>query len=871
MKRLLIAIGLLGALLIPSFAIAAPPTASECTMQALEKKGILCPAITVSATEGRPERTFVGAAIYEQGTCKCGYDTNGLIQYATPLRLNLEDILQTKEGDGKNKNTSNLNYNFNAPADDLATGASRKTSTDVVGAGVARKVEAEVKTPDTFCENLPIGFSFLCNLISSLFNLEFWWFILGTLVWMLFLVASMMLAVAVYMADGAIYYLVIHAGVILNNTIANDGILAAWALVRDLANLTIIAGFIAVGISTILDIAQYAASKFLARLIIAALLVNFSYFLTGAVIDASNYLSVAVYNSKLFINGCSGMKQERVLSSAGAALNTAAMGAWSGDMRQQTCLVAQAFYKETNMSSWSQIQKMALTASRTQTAPSEFGTTESRGYYFMLLVIGTMGLAFTVLLAFVMVNLAYMIIVRFIVLVVLLVTSPIGFAGINVPFLESAANRWWSALLGQAFFVPVMLFLLATGITILKGFNDMFKRMGSEQSFTSALIALQNAGADMGWAVAILPVFLTFALGVGFIGVALVIGRQITEQSDFKPFYAYAQNAAWATLRTPVTIPGGLLNGVTGLLNQSKLGAWLLKDERGFMGQMKNFIRIPYQLFAGGMRQATRLGEKPKEGEKGVFETMREEAKAGKEERAEKEMEKIVRSGPPEAQARVIESMDPDEAIDRFGINKLLELQEKGHLSSDYFKKLHESAKVSEADRKSITDARFSDIMRDFGRGNWSNAAEKIEALDETERKILFEERKELRNQKELLAQLKGKTFDEIADKRSDGKAMRGLRKEAMATRISAADDAGLRSLGSSLSNKDLLELNVDQVRKLGRAGALKASQFRHIMEESRDEAVKAYIRENHAEDLVGPGTPKPASAPPAQGSNPAS
>ena len=807
-----------------------------------------CPTVKVG------DKTYEGKIITEQGRNKCGYVTGGgVLGGAFPLRQAVES-----EAKRERKPFFLGDYNFNVPQDDWNKGESRKTTSDRVGGGTTRE-QSEGSLCDRRYGETPI--TFVCGVFGSFFSLELWWWISSWFVMIGFLITSVILALAVYAADGAIYYFVILAGQILNNPIANDGILMAWAIVRDFANIAIIFGFIAVGISTILDVAQYAASKFLARLIIAALLVNFSYFLTGAVIDSANYISVAVYNSNLFQNGCAGIAQTRVLNSPGGVLTTAGNAVISGDVRRQLCPVAQAFYKETNMSSWSDIQNMAASATRLQAAPTQYGTGESRNYFFLLVIIGILGIAFTAILAFVMMNLAYMLVVRFIVLVVLLITSPIGIAGINVPFLESAANRWWSALLGQAFFVPVMLFLLAAGITVLKGFNAMFKNIGSEQSFAQAIISLQNSRIDQGWMVGLLPVFLTFAMGVGFIFVALYIGRQITEQSDFKPLYGMAQTMAWNTLRSPILLPAVPLNLLMGLINQSRLGAWLMKDGKGWRGQLLGLIRAPYSLLAGASRQATRLGSGKKE-EKGVFEAMQEEVKAGREYRAQKALDRKAR-GTDEEAGRAIESMEPAEAIEEYGIDHLIDLQKKGYLSSDYFKKVRDSAEVSKTDKDKLIANRFNDIMKSFNNKNWAEAAKKIEGLDETERKILFEERKELRNEKELLALLKGKTFDEIADKSSDGKAMRGLRKEAMATRIAAADDGALRDIGKSLSNKDLLELNVDQVRKLGSARALSASQIRHIYQESHDKAVTDYIRENHSEDLEGPGFKKTAPTEP--------
>jgi|GEM_PF-5832135 len=65
---------------------------------------------------------------------------------------------------------------------------------------------------------------------------------------------------------------------------------AAWGMVRDLANMMIVLGFVLVGIATTLRLREYEAQKTLFPLIIVAILINFSPLFCGLVIDAANIL-----------------------------------------------------------------------------------------------------------------------------------------------------------------------------------------------------------------------------------------------------------------------------------------------------------------------------------------------------------------------------------------------------------------------------------------------------------------------------------------------------------------------------------------------------------------------------------------------------
>jgi len=64
-----------------------------------------------------------------------------------------------------------------------------------------------------------------------------------------------------------------------------------WPIVRDLANMMIVLGFVVIGIATAIRFKEYEAKQLLSKLIIAAILVNFSLLICGIVIDGANILT----------------------------------------------------------------------------------------------------------------------------------------------------------------------------------------------------------------------------------------------------------------------------------------------------------------------------------------------------------------------------------------------------------------------------------------------------------------------------------------------------------------------------------------------------------------------------------------------------
>ncbi len=70
----------------------------------------------------------------------------------------------------------------------------------------------------------------------------------------------------------------------------NPAISVGWPIIRNLAYMFIVLGFVVIGLATILRFKNYEAQKLLAPLIIAAILINFSLTLCAIPIDASNIL-----------------------------------------------------------------------------------------------------------------------------------------------------------------------------------------------------------------------------------------------------------------------------------------------------------------------------------------------------------------------------------------------------------------------------------------------------------------------------------------------------------------------------------------------------------------------------------------------------
>ena len=101
--------------------------------------------------------------------------------------------------------------------------------------------------------------------------------------------------------------------------------LFGWKLTRDLVNMVFIIVLVFIGLATILKIRNYEASKILPKLLIIALLINFSPVIVGFVIDIFDLITNAFLQNVTFVKDFSEPPKliwENVLNLFGGLLNT---------------------------------------------------------------------------------------------------------------------------------------------------------------------------------------------------------------------------------------------------------------------------------------------------------------------------------------------------------------------------------------------------------------------------------------------------------------------------------------------------------------------------------------------------------------------
>lgn len=360
------------------------------------------------------------------------------------------------------------------------------------------------------------------------------------LAWAAFKIGSLLLGLAGILFNWVMIVVVFRFADFLGNS---PGMLTAWGILRDFGNIALIFGFVYIGIRTILDIGHFSTGKSLAYLIVAAVLMNFSLFAAEAVVDTSNVLSSTLYEQS-YNPDVSCIARDWL----GCAVNNGIAGQL--------------------------LSKLGVT---TVFGAGDDGEIFRQGAsYFddpLAHTLKYIGLALLVTVAaMVLFAGAIMLISRGVILAFLMVTSPIGLAGMAVPPLKKLSDEWWDKLIKQAFFAPAFLLLLLVSLKMTDGLDQLARGQGGLAAAISSTDAIANTG----------PLIL-FALVIGFMIGSLMLANK---------FGIYFSDFATTTGRK-------MSFGLVGMAGRHTVGATALRMREDLLKKGRG--RTPLGRFRAGI------------------------------------------------------------------------------------------------------------------------------------------------------------------------------------------------------------------------------------------------------------------------------
>jgi len=239
-----------------------------------------------------------------------------------------------------------------------------------------------------------------------------------------------------------------------------------WNISRDVANIFFILILLAIAIATIFRVQNYNVKSLLPKLIIIALLINFSLAIGYMVVDFTNVLASQFHSAVItpygsWVNGI--LEGTRAQSSTGYQ-----------DLPADTAAQEADFFANINnrmQNMFSQITGIgslitffsALNDIHDANSLDESITSAKKVWANTILLS---------ILVFVLLAAAIMLLIRLAVLMILLILSPLAFMFYILPDTRGIWTKWWNAFLSHAFFLPAFLFLLYFAISFPIGMGQ---------------------------------------------------------------------------------------------------------------------------------------------------------------------------------------------------------------------------------------------------------------------------------------------------------------------------------------------------------------------------------------------------------------
>lgn len=276
----------------------------------------------------------------------------------------------------------------------------------------------------------------------------------------------------------------------------NSVIGGLWVVVRDLFNLLFIFGLIWIGFQTILQADESGTKRLLGSLIAAALLINFSLYISKVIIDFTN---IAAYQ----------IGQQMSLPAHDERI-----------FGVEVLKVSSAFVAATDFDQF---------PAESKTAVDKLFTDQTLGTFLLGFVV----MAMLIILGFVFAAGAIILFTRFVALLLLMAFSPAMFLGWVFPKFSDFGKKWWSYFFNQAIVGPAYIFMLYVALLVTQGMQGL-----AEYTITGLIVY--------------------FLLVVAFIWAALLVARHFGAvgatqainigQAAGKRVRGYAGNASFGSV-----------------------------------------------------------------------------------------------------------------------------------------------------------------------------------------------------------------------------------------------------------------------------------------------------------------------------------
>ncbi len=334
------------------------------------------------------------------------------------------------------------------------------------------------------------------------------WQILAWVTSFILMITSWLLWLAGMALDWVLNYTILQWSA---NISAMTGINTVWKVIRDLSNIIFIFILLWEAIKLILSFSDTAKIKsIIAGIILTALLINFSLFFTKVIIDASNVVTVGFYQA---IVGSGDAQQ---------ANNAGGQAAAVGNQFTIQKGISGAFVNQLNMVSFYASQD-----------PSQISNAGDDNKSITIINLG--GSVMFLVLAFVFFAVGIMYLIRYITLIVLMMSAPIGYIGFGgLSVFKGTQSQWWNTLLGQIIFAPLWMFCCwailmlvgSPGFLTLQGGTSLHD-LAAGSGFAAIYGGNNGVASSSG-----IPLIINFVLIIALIVGSLTLAKQKASQGS---------------------------------------------------------------------------------------------------------------------------------------------------------------------------------------------------------------------------------------------------------------------------------------------------------------------------------------------------
>lgn len=214
------------------------------------------------------------------------------------------------------------------------------------------------------------------------------------------------------------------------------GVEAVWTAFRDIANIVIIGMFTFIALTMILGVEKFNARQMVAKVLLVAVLINFSLLFTRVIIESSNFVASQFYKAAQF-----GIEPSSTIGLLASPANATGISGKFGQLLGVTSVL--------------------------QTGEALWKTGGSSDFGLIPLALGMLTAVVMIAAALMFFYIAFLLIARAVLFIFLLLTSSLAFASYLIPGSGAIGgygwDAWWKSLLKNAVFAPLLLmFLWAT-------------------------------------------------------------------------------------------------------------------------------------------------------------------------------------------------------------------------------------------------------------------------------------------------------------------------------------------------------------------------------------------------------------------------